>query len=134
MKLTRQELYDLVWMEPMTTLAKCFGLSDNGLRKHCKSLNIPTPSLGYWSKLQHGKAVERIPLPTEYEGKKQHVTLHEVDPSKVNKDEEIDLTQPIDPYKKREQEITSGDTSCFIVPEVLYAKDPIIIDTKEKLN
>jgi hypothetical protein len=34
----------------------------------------------------------------------------------------------------REQEISEGDMSCFIVPEVLYAKDPIIIDTKEKLR
>lgn len=33
MELTRKELYDLVWSEPMTTLCKRFGLSDNGLRK-----------------------------------------------------------------------------------------------------
>ena len=42
MELTRKELYDLVWSEPMTTICKRFGLSDNGLRKRCKSMNIPT--------------------------------------------------------------------------------------------
>ena len=40
---TDEELYDLVWSEPMTTVCKRFGISDNGLRKHCKSMNIPTP-------------------------------------------------------------------------------------------
>lgn len=42
MELTRKELYDLVWAEPMTTICKRFGLSDNGLRKRCKSMNIHT--------------------------------------------------------------------------------------------
>lgn len=55
MELTRKELYDLVWSEPMTTICKRFGLSDNGLRKRCKSMNIPTPPLGYWTKLKYGK-------------------------------------------------------------------------------
>ena len=57
MELTRKELYDLVWSEPMTTICKRFGLSDNGLRKRCKSMNIPTPPLGYWAKLKYGKQV-----------------------------------------------------------------------------
>lgn len=37
MKIKRQELYNLVWAEPMTTICKRYGLSDNGLRKHCKT-------------------------------------------------------------------------------------------------
>jgi hypothetical protein len=31
--LTRQELYDMVWSEPMTSLAKNFGISDVPLAK-----------------------------------------------------------------------------------------------------
>ena len=62
MELTRKELYDLVWAEPMTTICKRFGLSDNGLRKHCKSMNIPTPPAGYWAKIKFGKKVKIIPL------------------------------------------------------------------------
>jgi hypothetical protein len=34
-----------------------------GLGKICKKLDIPLPPLGYWAKLQHGKAVTRPPLP-----------------------------------------------------------------------
>jgi len=131
MKLTRKELYDLVWSEPMTSVCKRFGLTDNGLRKHCVSMNIPTPPVGYWAKLKHGHKTEILPLPEEYTEKKQFVNLSEEDTSEK---EEIDLTPPVNRLKERELEISKGDTSCFVVPEVLYAKDPIIIDTKEKLR
>jgi hypothetical protein len=43
-ELTRQELYDLVWETPTRHLCKQFGLSDVGLAKTCKRLNIPRPS------------------------------------------------------------------------------------------
>ncbi|MFZ4465344.1 MAG: hypothetical protein ACOYN5_15970 [Bacteroidales bacterium] len=131
MKITRKELYDLVWSEPITTVSKRFGLSDNGLRKHCKSMNIPTPPSGYWAKLKFGKQTKIIPLPKESEEKKQTTELHEVDLSET---QEVKLTPVIDRQKERELEIRTGDTSTFVVPEVLYAKDPVIIDTKEKLR
>lgn len=34
-RVTRQELYELVWSKPMIHLAQVFGLSDVGLRKLC---------------------------------------------------------------------------------------------------
>jgi hypothetical protein len=125
MKISRQELYNLVWAEPMITVCKRFGLTDNGLRKQCKSMDIPTPPVGYWSKLKHGKKTEIIPLPKESVSKKQSTDLTE---------KEITLPPPMDRNKVRESEISSGDTSIFVVPEVLYAKDPVIIDTKEKFR
>lgn len=125
MKISRQELYNLVWAEPMITVCKRFGLTDNGLRKQCKSMDIPTPPVGYWSKLKHGKQTEIIPLPKESARNKQSTDLTE---------KEITLTPPMSRTAIRESEITGGDTSVFVVPEVLYAKDPIIIDTKEKFR
>ena len=53
--LSREELYALVWSEPLLTLAKRFGLSDNGLRKRCKAMNVPTPPRGYWQNARHGR-------------------------------------------------------------------------------
>ena len=38
-EVTRKELYDLVWENPMSKLAKKYNLSDNGLRKVCKRLS-----------------------------------------------------------------------------------------------
>lgn len=63
-KKIREQLYDDVWAEPMTAVAKKYNLSDNGVRKRCKSLNIPVPPFGYWPKKKAGKKVaERPPLP-----------------------------------------------------------------------
>ena len=50
--LKREELYQLVWAEPITTLAKQYGLSDVGLAKVCKRHKIPKPERGYWAKYE----------------------------------------------------------------------------------
>lgn len=135
MELTRKELYDLVWSEPMTTLCKRFGITDNGLRKHCKSMNIPTPPIGYWAKLQNGKTVDKIQLPDDYTGKKNNVYLQEVERSKDEATKiVVDLAPPVNKQKELEQELLSKKIDCFVVPEVLYAKEALIIDTKEKFR
>lgn len=60
---TRRQLYDLVWSEPMQSLAKKYGISDRGLAKHCTRADIPVPPRGYWAKLQAGMKVVKQPLP-----------------------------------------------------------------------
>jgi hypothetical protein len=60
---SRAELYELIWTEPMTKVAPRFGLSDVGLAKVCKRCNIPRPPVGYWAQKQVGKEPERAPLP-----------------------------------------------------------------------
>jgi len=60
---TREELHEAVWSEPITVLSKRFGLSDNGLRKRCRNMNVPTPPVGYWQKAKKRGGAKRIPLP-----------------------------------------------------------------------
>ena len=62
-QLTRKELYDKVWAEPMTKVAPTLWLSDVGLAKVCRKYLIPRPPVGYWAKLAHGKDVKRTELP-----------------------------------------------------------------------
>ncbi len=62
-RLSREELYELVWSEPMRTLAPKFGLSDVGLAKTCRRMRIPVPSRGYWAKRAAGQPVRRARLP-----------------------------------------------------------------------
>lgn len=59
----RQSLYEAVWNEPMTKLAKRYSISDVGLRKICAALEVPVPARGYWAKLAHGKAAQPPVLP-----------------------------------------------------------------------
>ncbi|WP_413992430.1 hypothetical protein ACMDCR_10245 [Labrys okinawensis] len=54
-RLTRRQLYDLVWSTPMIRLAEQFGISDVGLKKTCERHRVPTPSRGYWAQIQAGQ-------------------------------------------------------------------------------
>ncbi len=65
---TRKELYDLVWAQPMKTLAASVGISDVALAKHCKKVNIPVPSRGYWARKQAGKRTIQVELPPRFPG------------------------------------------------------------------
>jgi hypothetical protein len=49
-RLSRKALYDLVWSEPIKTLAARFGISDVGLKKTCARAAIPTPERGFSAK------------------------------------------------------------------------------------
>lgn len=62
-RLTRQELYDLVWANPVRTVAGELGLSDVGLKKICTRFDIPVPHRGYWARLAAGQRVHQSPLP-----------------------------------------------------------------------
>lgn len=77
-KLTREELYALVWDRPMTKLAKEFGLSDVALHKVCRKHNVPTPPAGYWAKKAHGKPVTTTPFPNKPSTTgRYHIIIHE---------------------------------------------------------
>lgn len=60
---SREELFELAWTTPMTRLAAQFGLSDQGLRKHCIQQQIPLPKAGHWAKAAVGRAPNRPKLP-----------------------------------------------------------------------
>jgi hypothetical protein len=53
-RVTREELYDRVWSTLMIQLATEFGISDVGLAKICKRLNVPVPHRGYHIRLCNG--------------------------------------------------------------------------------
>lgn len=54
----RELLFNEVWESPISTLAKKYGLSDNGLRKVCIALSIPLPHRGHWAKVSAGRKIE----------------------------------------------------------------------------
>lgn len=72
---TREELYELVWSEPVVKLAARYSLSDVGFAKACKKGNIPRPPRGYWNKLVAGKKVTRMKLPSRGIGMSDEITI-----------------------------------------------------------
>lgn len=60
-RISRKDLYDLVWSEPLVTLAARFKISDVALRKTCQKAAIPTPERGYWARKDAG---QKCPVPS----------------------------------------------------------------------
>ena len=61
--LKRDKLYEDVWSRPCTKIAAEIGISSSALKKICHGMEIPTPSTGYWTKIQFAKSVIKPPLP-----------------------------------------------------------------------
>lgn len=72
---SREALYDLVWDEPVRTIAQRMGISDVWLKKCCARAEIPVPDRGYWAKLRAGKRVARRSLPPRPPGIPADVTI-----------------------------------------------------------
>jgi len=122
---TRKELYDLVWTEPLSKLAKKYTISDNGLRKICKRMNIPMPAMGHWQKIQYGKPVIVTKLPKKYEGKDE-ITLDEKKPG------DIDVDSPIAQQRRLIQILESTKDLPLKVPDRMSSRpDKLIRNTMD---
>jgi hypothetical protein len=73
--LSRQELYDLIWSEPVYKLAERYGISGVALAKKCRNFGIPLPERGYWNRLQAGKKVRKTPLKPAAAGTSESVLI-----------------------------------------------------------
>jgi hypothetical protein len=95
-RLTREQLYELVWTEPMQVLGPRYGMSDVGLKKACTRLRIPTPGRGYWAQKAVGKAPRRTSLPklpASVPAQQQCITFGR--PPKVSLNETVVSTGPV---------------------------------------
>lgn len=126
-ELTRQELYDLVWENPLSKLAKKYNLSDNGLRKVCKKLDIPLPKNGHWQKIQFNKKViiEKLPVNDKVE---TSVTL------KFREDSETIIDGEGNELNHLTKEIKTTLKESIVFPEKLTKPHPLIIEAKNDLK
>src|SRR5258708_9810382 len=74
-KFTRQELYDLVWSQPMKTVSASVGVSDVALAKACRKAQIPVPERGYWAKKQACKRIIKRPLSPRFPGASDEIEV-----------------------------------------------------------
>lgn len=125
--LTRKELYELVWSQPMLSLSKKYTISDTGLKKACVRLNIPLPKAGHWQKLQFGKKINQPKLPANDAGV-QEITLS------LRTEEAKDIFGEPSPIKILQKEIENHLQSKLTVPETLTQPDKLVIETKTALR
>tara|TARA_R110000868_G_scaffold11516_7_gene56438 strand:+ start:39783 stop:40910 length:1128 start_codon:yes stop_codon:yes gene_type:complete len=81
-RLTREELYGMVWQTPMSRLASSFGLSGNGLKKICARHDIPVPPRGYWARKAAGQRVVKYRLQTSTTPAQQIIEIRPTPPAK----------------------------------------------------
>ena len=74
-KADRAALFELIWSEPVETLAKRWGLSGRGLAKACQRLQIPVPPRGFWAKVQSGQRMRRPRLPELRPGDAEEIVI-----------------------------------------------------------
>lgn len=129
MKFTRRELYDLVWSEPLTAIAKKFETSDYVLRKACKDFNIPLPKSGHWMKIQFGKPVDIEQLDENYDGPND-VSLSETPTS----EKIISVSVELSPLEALKTEIENDKRVSLIVPDRLTKPDKLIETLKNELE
>ncbi|WP_128970418.1 hypothetical protein [Bradyrhizobium tropiciagri] len=79
-RVTREELYRMVWLKPIIRLAEEFGITGNGLAKVCDKLDVPYPPRGHWAKKEAGKPVVTLKLPFLRDEIPKAIDIHPTQP------------------------------------------------------
>ena len=122
--LTRKQLYDLVWKEPISILAKKYSIAVSDLRKICVRMEVPLPPNGHWSKVKFGKPVTTIKLSDNFTGKDEVIIGNE-------DTEEVEQDSPMSILRRTIAEIENTKGLSLKVPEKLSNPDLHVIKTKE---
>lgn len=116
----RAKLYEEIWKEAVTTVAKRYGVSDVALRKICKQLAVPLPPLGYWTKVAAGRKPPTPPLP-KYSGPAEIVRERYVSDEPVEPD-------PAHLLARREFE--ARPENRIVVSETIDIPHPLVAATE----
>jgi hypothetical protein len=116
----RAKLYEEVWAEAVTTVAKRYGISDVALRKICKQLAVPLPPLGYWARVAAGRKPPTPPLP-KYSGPAEIVRERFVSP---------DHDEPDPEHLVARREFEARPENRIVIPETLDAPHPLVAATE----
>jgi hypothetical protein len=132
----RETLYNEVWAEPVITVAKRYNLSDNGLRKHCKRLEIPLPSAGYWARIRAGQKVDKPTLPKVTGELRKHVSNYVIKyKADIKKLSDADLMADQELHLLSDETINFIKETCskIVVKSQLREPDRLITEHKEEI-
>lgn len=127
--LYRDSLYKEVWQTPITKLATKYGISDVGLKKICKNLNVPTPPRGYWAKVHNNIRIDKTPLPKLKIGQPQSYTMKKYD---------TPISQPMRngsnlSFEAHQLISQLNSNKPYKVPAKLVSPHPLVAETHEVL-
>lgn len=126
MKIT-QELYELIWTQPRSSIAKKLTITSQELVKVCKKAQIPIPPAGYIQRLRHGKNIPQRPsLSLDYQGEIE-ITITS---RQENAENEIYSETPVVTLQR---EIENDQRLNLTVPKKLIAPDRLILKAQTGL-
>ena len=120
--LGREELYELVWSEPMVRLARRFTITDVALAKTCKRMGIPVPPRGYWRRKETGYRVGRPALPPLKLGMTTDVELQLREPA--------DGTLAPNPDVEAQRAFEARPENRIVVAQRLASPHPLVERTR----
>jgi len=129
---------------PATKLAKELGISDVGLGKICRRMEIPKPALGYWRKVEVGGRIPRKPRLKELSLKgQQQVTIHPSSPEsksiqRIRKSESVPFPDKlVDPHRLTKKTFASFNKGKTDEKGILLSRNKIHLNihvTHENLD
>lgn len=120
----RAKLYEEVWAEAVTKVAKRYAISDVALRKICKRLAVPLPPLGYWAKVGAGRKPHIPPLPN-YSGPAEIVRQRYVSDDPIEPDPD---------HLVARREFEGRPENRIVVSETLDMPHPLVAATERALG
>lgn len=111
-KLTRRDIFQDIWDRPIHTVAKEYGISDVGLAKVCRRLDLPTPPQGHWATDEKSRS-DPPALP----------------PAPAGKGEVVEVRVP-----NCEPTVVSIAEPSVSVPKTLRSARPLIVSTRNELK
>ena len=134
-KITRKELYDLVWMVPMTRLGVWLPMDNPGIWMAIHDAKIPRPEMGHWAKVEAGKKVRQTPLPHPERGDEPAGTIVKEYYDRVQ--EEIAKGGKFEVPRSPDPEwlgFERDPANRITVPDVLTDPHPIVLTTEKALR
>lgn len=121
----RDQLFLEVWSQPVTALAKKYGLSDNGLRKVCNALEIPLPPRGHWARIAAGHKIQPPPLPPS-EGRTTYVS---------NPSTDVLVASPRnDPWLAERLAFEQDPANRIVVADQLVRAHPLVVEAAKRIK
>ncbi len=121
----REDLYKEVWSTPVAQLAKKYNISDVGLAKICKKMEIPRPGRGFWAKAESGARMQMSPLKPLSTIGKSHVLLNRAMQKQAEMDRNPEIIKIVEFEKQAENRIEIVEK-----PKKLH---PLVAETRRQL-
>jgi len=133
----REQLYNEIWFEPVSIVAKRYGISDTTLRKRCKKMNIPLPPRGYWEKIKSGQKIEKPALSkvfSRYVGTVRKSVINYKYNANELSDEELLIEEELSLLTDETKQLIKKKCNSIVVKNQLRNAHQLILNHQEEIK